>query len=86
KKSTSYSRTISDEVARIITDLLTTEPAYVNIVPPPYDAWNTYKEKVAKSSGREDRTVELSYPILLPGKLTDLLPIPKMRNRADLSN
>lgn len=40
---------MSDEVARIITDLLTTEPAYVNVTPPPYDAWETYEEKVART-------------------------------------
>ncbi|CAG8652126.1 14147_t:CDS:2, partial [Acaulospora morrowiae] len=37
-----------EEVTRIITDLLTMEPVYVNITLPPYDAWETYEEKVIR--------------------------------------
>ncbi|CAG8598273.1 6036_t:CDS:2 [Acaulospora morrowiae] len=40
---------MSEEVARIIMDLLTMEPAYVNIISPPYDAWEMYEKKVVKT-------------------------------------
>ncbi|CAG8728876.1 5212_t:CDS:2 [Acaulospora morrowiae] len=79
---------MSDKVARIIMNLLTTEPAYINVMPPPYDTWKTYEEKVVKTLSclRRDGIAKLSYPALSSGKLADLLSIPEMGNRADLSD
>ncbi|CAG8489596.1 297_t:CDS:1, partial [Acaulospora morrowiae] len=39
---------MSKKVIKIITNLLTTEPTYVNVTPSPYNAWETYEKKVTR--------------------------------------